>query len=76
MQHITPCKGESAEAKIKLFTDLYARKQARESANKRATLSISEDISHSQEEVSQALVLRRAAKKPKGSSASGYARYV
>ena len=75
-QHITPCQGKSTEAEIKLFTDLYARKQARESANKRATCSISEDISHSQEEVSQALVLRRAAKKPKGSSTSGYTRYV
>ena len=75
-QHIIPCKGKSTEAEIKLFTDLYARKQARESANKRATCSISEDISHSQEEVSQTLVLRRAAKKPKGSSTRGYARYV
>ena len=76
-QHIIPCKGKSTEAEIKLFTDLYARKQARESANKGATLSISEDISHSQEEVlHRALVQRRATKKQKGSSTSGYARYV
>ena len=72
-QYVVPCAGNATKAEIKLFTDLYKRRGERKVAQKRAEIAVSDDISQSQEEVSQALLVRKGAKKQR-TTMNGYAR--
>ena len=56
LQHIAPCKGQSNEEEVKLFTDLYKGKQEAKSAKKRAKEAVKSDIAESQGEVAAKVV--------------------
>ena len=61
-QNVRPCKGRSSAEELKLFTDLYGKKQSAKAAKRKALTAVDVEIVDSQEEVSRKVSAKK--KKP------------